>query len=106
MPDPAIAAALNQAEGTDRDPDSLTDEEEAQILEAEGLPDGANAEVAICLLMCASDAAAAGDRYLATELTVRARDLVGEPAAMALLQLIREGDKELAEEGEADSHAE
>jgi hypothetical protein len=31
---------------------------------------------------------------------------VGEPAAMALLQLIREGDKELTEEGEADSHAE
>ena len=106
MPDPALAAALNQAEGTDRDPNSLTDEEEAQILEAEGLPDGANAEVAICLLMCASDAAATGDRYLATELTVRARDLVGEPAAMALLQLIREGDKELTEEGEADSHAE
>ncbi len=105
MPDPALAAALNQAEGTDRDPDSLTDEEEAQILEAEGLPDGANAEVAICLLMCASDAAAAGDRYLATELTVRARDLVGESAAMALLQLIREGDKELAEEDEVDSHA-
>ena len=106
MPDPALAAALNQAEGTDRDPNSLTDEEEAQILEAEGLPDGANAEVAICLLMCASDAAVTGDRYLATELTVRARDLVGEPAAMALLQLIREGDKELTEEGEADSHAE
>lgn len=102
--DSALEAALEQAKDTDRDPDSLTDEEAADILQAEGLPNGANAEVAVCLLMCASDAAAAGDRYLATELTVRARDLVGEPAAMALLQLIREGDKELEEE-EAGSHA-
>lgn len=101
--DSALEAALEQAKDTDRDPDSLTDEEAADILQAEGLPNGANAEVAVCLLMCASDAAAAGDRYLATELTVRARDLVGEPAAMALLQLIREGDKELEEE--ADPHA-
>lgn len=101
--DSALEAALEQAKDTDRDPDSLTDEEAADILQAEGLPNGANAEVAVCLLMCASDAAAAGDRYLATELTVRARDLVGEPAAMALLQLIREGDKELEEE--AGSHA-
>lgn len=95
--DPALAAALDQAQGTKRDPDTLSDEECSEILLAEGLPDGANAEVAICMLMCASDAAAAGDRYLATNLTVRARDLVGEPAAMALLQLIREGDRELRE---------
>jgi hypothetical protein len=52
--------------------------------------------------MCATDAAAVGDRHLATELTVRARDLVGEPAAMALIKLIREGDKELREQGEAE----
>ena len=96
--DSALAAALEQAKGTDRDPDTLTDEEEFDLLRAEGLPTGANAEVAVCLLMCASDVAAAGDRNLATELTVRARDLVGEPAAMALLSLIREGDKELASE--------
>ena len=96
--DSALAAAMEQAKGTDRDPDTLTDEEEFDLLQAEGLPTGANAEVAVCLLMCASDVAAAGDRNLATELTVRARDLVGEPAAMALLSLIREGDKELASE--------
>ncbi len=100
--DPALAAALDQAKGTRRDPSLLTDQECAEVLQAEGLPEGANAEVAICLLMCASDAAAAGDRYLATELTVRARDLVGEPAAMALLQLIRESDKDLTGEGAGD----
>lgn len=91
--DSAVMAALNQAEGTDRDPSGLDDAEVSNVLAAEGLPDGANAEVAICLLMCATDAAAAENRRMATELTVRARDLVGEPAAMALLKLIREGDE-------------
>lgn len=103
--DSSLAAALDQARGTKRDPDLLSGEEAADILEAEGLPNGANAEVAICLLMCASDAAAAGDKHLATHLTVRARDLVGEPVARALLQLIREGDRELANGG-GDTHAE
>ncbi|RVU98201.1 hypothetical protein EII22_03800 [Coriobacteriales bacterium OH1046] len=90
--DSALAAALDQAAGTGRDPDSVTDAEAAELLAAEGLPDGANAEIAICLLMCASDAASAGERDLATALTLRARDLVGEPAAMALLELIRSSE--------------
>lgn len=94
MRDASLEAALDQAKGTPRDPDTLTDDEAAEALAAEGLPDGANAEVAICLLMCASDAAQAGERDVATNLTVRARDLVGEPAAMALMRLIREGDDE------------
>ena len=64
-----------------------------------GLPDGANAEVALCMLMCATDSAASGDRNLATTLTVRARDLVGAPAVKALLELIRSAD---AENGGAD----
>ena len=98
MPDTTLSTLLDQVEGTESDPATLTDEEVAEVLEAEGLPNGANAEVAVCLLMCATDAAAAGDRNTATELTVRARDLVGEPAAMALLQLIREGDAEPATE--------
>ena len=44
--------------------------------------------------MCATDAAELGERELATNLTIRARDLVGEDAAMALLALIREGDSD------------
>ena len=90
--DSSLAAALDQAAGTGRDPDGVTDEEATQLLAAEGLPDGAHAEIASCLLMCASDVAAAGDRELATTLTLRARDLVGEPAAMALLELIRSSE--------------
>ena len=31
-----------------------------------------------------------GDRATATEMTIRARDLVGEQAALALLQLVRD----------------
>ncbi len=92
MPDDTLEATLKAAAGTDQDPDKLTDEQATEILAQEGLPDAANAEVAVCLLMCASDAAASGDRALATTLTVTARDLVGAPACSALMQLINESD--------------
>ncbi len=92
--DGALEAALRQAAGTEADPDTITDEQASELLEAEGLPDAANAEIAVCLLMCAGDAAAAGQRDVATSLTVRARDLVGEKAAMALLELIRGGEED------------
>lgn len=88
--DQALEAALDQAEGTDYDPAKLDGDEADTILAEQGIPEGANAEVAVCLLMCATDAAQAGDRVLATELTLRARDLVGEQAAMALVALIRD----------------
>lgn len=90
--DSTLEAALDQAAGTDRDPDLVSDEEAEELLAAEGLPDGANADIAICLLMCAMDAAEMGERNVATTLTIKARDLVGEDASMALLALIREGD--------------
>jgi len=95
--DQALLASLEHVAGTPADPSTVTDEEVSQLLAAEGLPDGANAEIAVCLLMCAADAAEMGDRNVATRLTVRARDLVGEKAAMALLQLIREGDEEASD---------
>ena len=92
--DGSLEAALQQASGTEADPDTLTDDEASELLEGEGLPDAANAEIAICLLMCAADAAAAGERNVATNLTLRARDLVGEKAAMALLELIQSDDED------------
>ena len=97
--DSSVEAALDQAAGTERDPELVSDDEVEALLAAEGLPDGANADIAVCLLMCASDAAAAGARDVAANLTLRARDLVGEAAAKALLELIRESD---AAEGDAD----
>lgn len=87
--DPTLEAALEQAAQTEADPDLVSDEEAEQLLAQEGLPNGANAEIAICLLMCATDAAGMGQRDVATNLTVRARDLVGEETAMALLALVR-----------------
>lgn len=101
--DPSLAAALDQAEGTDHDPDSVSEQEATDALATEGLPFGANAEIAVCLLMCATDAAAAGERNEATMLTLRARDLVGEDAAKALIRLIRESDEELSQGGDQDA---
>ena len=91
--DPSLAAALEHAAGTDADPSGMTDEQATELLSAEGLPDGANAEIAVCLLMCAADAASMGERNVATNLTLRARDLVGEEAAMALLKLIQSSEE-------------
>ena len=76
----------------------LTDESVNNALAEHGLGTGANAEIAICLLMCATDAALEGDRNEATRLTLLARDLVGAPACEALIRLIRESDEELARE--------
>lgn len=93
LADSSLEAALDQAAGTDRDPGLVSDAEMSELLAAEGLPDGANAEIAVCLLMCAGDAGTAGARDVAANLTLRARDLVGEPAAKALLELIHETDE-------------
>lgn len=92
--DSSLEAALDLAKGTPRDPDSVNDQEAADFLSAEGLPYGANAEIAICLLQCALDEAQQGNKPEAAEFTVRARDLIGEPAAMALLKALREVDED------------
>ena len=72
----------------------------------QGVETNANAEIAICLLMCASDAAAAGDRDQAARYTLQARDLIGQEACAALIQLIHESDAELAEERAAGGDSE
>lgn len=75
-----------------------SDEEAASELASQGVDATPSADMAVCLLMCASDAAAAGDRNEATRLTVRARGLIGDEACRALVKLIRESDAELARE--------
>ena len=50
--------------------------------------------MAACLLICASNAARAGQKHDATAYTLRARDLVGEPAAMSLLRAIQAAEAE------------
>lgn len=92
--DGALDAAVDQASGTDRDPAGVSDDGAGSLLEAEGLPRGASAEIAACLLICASNAARAGQKSDATAYTLRARDLVGEPAAMSLLRAIQAAEAE------------
>ena len=92
--DGALDAAVDQASGTDRDPAGVSDDGAGSLLEAEGLPRGASAEMAACLLICASNAARAGQKADATAYTLRARDLVGEPAAMSLLRAIQAAEAE------------
>ena len=75
-----------------------SDEHVMGELSLEGIPTAPSAEVAVCLLMCATDAAREGDSQQATEFTVRANNLIGEEACRALVKLIRESDAELAEE--------
>ena len=75
-----------------------TDEHVLNVLAMEGVPTSPSAEIAVCLIMCASDAMGAGDRNEATRLTVRARDLVGQEACEALIKLVHESDAELAQE--------
>lgn len=63
-------------------------------LSIQGIPTSPSADVAICLLICASDAAAAGDRAQAAEYTARANGLIGKEACSALIKMIREADSE------------
>lgn len=63
-------------------------------LSIQGIPTSPLADVAICLLICASDAATAGDRAQAAEYTARANGLIGKEACSALIKMIREADNE------------
>lgn len=103
--DSSVQAVLDEASGTDHDPDRVNDKQMEELLAEEGLPAGANAEIAVCLLMCAIDAYDAQDQYTAANLMVRARDLVGEPAMKALLELIRTTDDGSGGEGDSDASA-
>ncbi|MCI1666240.1 MAG: hypothetical protein LKI25_07790 [Atopobiaceae bacterium] len=96
--DAALADLADEARGGDADPASMDEAHASELLAGEGIPDGANAEIAICLLMCATDAADTGETGLATSLTLRARDLVGADAAAALIELIHSSDADLAAE--------
>lgn len=101
----AIRACANDPAATalaahiDRERPELAGHADSEVngaVEAEGLATGANAEIAVCLLMCATDAAES-DRNEATRLTLLARDLIGAPACEALIRLIRESGAELAQ---------
>ena len=96
--DRGVQAFAEQMAQAAPDAAQVSDDAALAALADEGVPAGANAEVCICLLMCASDALDAGNANEAASLTVRARNLIGEEACRALIKLIRESDAELAAE--------
>ncbi|MBY4797090.1 hypothetical protein K6V98_01760 [Collinsella sp. AGMB00827] len=95
--EPRVMRLQNRLAAEDPELGNLEDAQVIDALAAQGIPTAPSAEIAICLLMCATDAAQAGDSAAATEYTVRAHKLVGAPAAKALTALIHETDAERSE---------
>ena len=93
-----------QTDGYERYADESDDHVMGELA-LQGVPTSPSAEIAICLIMCATDAASDGDKQEATRLTVRARDLVGEEACAAIIKLVRESDAELNAERKAKREA-
>lgn len=85
--------------------DDESDDHVMGALSLEGIRTAPSPDIAVCLVMCATDAAKAGDTTSATNLTLRARDLFGEGAVEALTKLIRENDADTAAIGAADGTA-
>lgn len=98
--DQRVVKLLNRMAQEAPDAAEESDDHVMGELGLQGVPTQPSADVAVCLLMCASDAARAGDVNAATGFTVRARNLVGEDAAKALIQLIHETDAEMAAGGD------
>ncbi len=96
---------LNKIHTTYPDAADESDDHVMGELALQGVPTSPSAEIAICLIMCATDAASDGDKQEATRLTVRARDLVGEEACAAIIKLVRESDAELNAERKAKREA-
>ena len=94
--DQRVVKLMNRMQQEAPEAAEATDDHVMGELGLQGVPTQPNAEIAICLLMCASDAAAAGDSVQATDFTVRARNLVGTDACKALVKLIHETDAEMA----------
>ena len=93
--DPHTSRLLNKLATEYPEANEESDDHVMGELGLEGVPTSPSAEIAICLIMCATDAASEGDKQEATRLTVRARDLVGEDACAAIIKLVRESDAEL-----------
>ena len=96
--DPRTGKLLDRVAKEQPEAAQETDDHVMGELSLQGIPTSPSAEVAVCLLMCATDAASAGDTNAATDYTVRANGLIGKEACSALIKLIRESDEELAAE--------
>ena len=72
------------------DPRKQEDELTQSLLDAQGLPDGANVEIVICALLLSDIYMEQGNEDEAEQLTWVAIDLVGQETTRALKQLVRE----------------
>ncbi|MBR2835870.1 MAG: hypothetical protein IKE43_09235 [Coriobacteriales bacterium] len=85
------------------DPKAQTDELCTSLLEAEGLPEGANVEIVLSALLLADLAGGQGDLKTCQEMAKIAVELVGQKKAMALAQIIKEqGEEQFPDVDEAD----
>ncbi len=96
--DPRVGKLLDRMAKEQPEAAQETDDHVMGELSLQGIATSPSADVAVCLLMCATDAASAGDTNAATDYTVRANGLIGKEACAALIKLIRESDEELAAE--------
>ena len=76
------------------DPASQTDDLTESLLDAQGIPQGANVEVVISALLLADLASQSGDWQTAERMRAIAVDLVGERQAAALAALVADNENE------------
>ncbi|OFK24983.1 hypothetical protein HMPREF2826_03365 [Olsenella sp. HMSC062G07] len=89
-----LASTIDQLRGSDLDPDSLDDAEEARLLDDARIPRGANIEVVIELLSCALTAELAGNEEARTSFVLRARGLSDDQTVEGILAELRKSDEE------------
>ncbi len=77
------------------DPSVQTDELTESLLEAQGIPEGANVEIVLSALLLADISAAQGDMQTCKDMAQVAVDLVGQKKAMALADIVREQGEEI-----------
>ena len=89
--DPRVVEACDRlADEHQCDPRKQEDELTQSLLDAQGLPDGANVEIVICALLLSDIYMEQGNEDEAEQLTWVAIDLVGQETTRALKQLVRE----------------
>jgi tetratricopeptide (TPR) repeat protein len=89
--DPRVLETCERLAGEHQcDPRKQADELTQSLLDAQGIPDGANVAVVVCALLLSDIYLEQGDTDSAEQLTWVAIDLVGQENARALKQLVRE----------------
>jgi tetratricopeptide (TPR) repeat protein len=89
-----LAIGESLATNHQRDYREQSDELTESLLDEQGIPTGANVEVAISALLLADIATANGDEQTAMDMNAIAVDLMGEERAVTLSRMIAEADED------------